>query len=32
MRTRPLCPYPRVARWTGEGQLDDAANFDCQEP
>jgi feruloyl esterase len=32
VRTRPLCPYPNVARWTGNGSLDDAANFDCQEP
>ncbi len=32
VRTRPLCPYPKVARWTGTGTLDDAANFECQEP
>ena len=32
VRTRPLCPYPKVARWTGKGSLDDSANFDCQEP
>jgi tannase/feruloyl esterase len=32
VRARPLCPYPKVARWTGKGSLDDAANFDCQEP
>jgi feruloyl esterase len=31
VRTRPLCAYPRVARWTGEGSVDDAANFVCQE-
>jgi feruloyl esterase len=31
-RTRPLCPYPKIARWRGTGSLDDAANFDCQEP
>jgi feruloyl esterase len=29
-RTRPLCPYPQVARWTGTGGLDDAANFTCE--
>ena len=28
-RTRPLCPYPQVARWTGKGSTDDAANFVC---
>jgi feruloyl esterase len=31
VRTRPLCAYPRVARWTGAGSLDDAANFACRE-
>jgi len=30
-RTRPLCPYPSVARWTGVGSIDDAANFVCTE-
>ncbi len=29
-RTRPLCPYPQVARWTGKGSTDDAANFVCK--
>ena len=28
-RTRPLCPYPQVARWTGKGSTDVAANFQC---
>lgn len=28
-RTRPLCPYPQVARYKGSGSLDDAANFNC---
>jgi feruloyl esterase len=28
-RTRPLCPYPQVAKWTGSGSSDDAANFTC---
>jgi feruloyl esterase len=32
VRTRPLCAYPRVARWTGAGSIDDAANFTCVEP
>jgi len=29
-RTRPLCPYPQVARYQGTGSIDDAANFSCQ--
>ena len=28
-RTRPLCPLGRVAKWTGSGSTDDAANFAC---
>jgi feruloyl esterase len=28
-RTRPLCPYPQVARWRGTGSSDDAVNFAC---
>jgi pimeloyl-ACP methyl ester carboxylesterase len=28
-RTRPLCPYPNVARHRGSGSTDDAANFTC---
>lgn len=32
VRTRPLCPYPQVARYTGEGSPDDAANFRCVIP
>jgi feruloyl esterase len=28
-RTRPLCPYPQVAKWNGTGSTDDAANFSC---
>jgi len=31
-RTRPLCPYPQVARYTGTGSDDDAANFVCKMP
>jgi feruloyl esterase len=31
-RTRPLCPYPQVARYKGTGSLDDAANFSCVSP
>jgi feruloyl esterase len=28
-RTRPLCPYPRVAKYSGAGSIDDANNFSC---
>ena len=31
-RTRPLCPHPRVARWDGVGDPDDAASFSCVRP
>ena len=31
-RTRPLCPYPQVARYKGTGSTDDAANFSCVAP
>jgi feruloyl esterase len=31
-RTRPLCPYPQVAKYSGSGSLDDAANFSCKLP
>ena len=31
-RTRPLCPYPQVARYKGSGSIDAAANFVCAEP
>ncbi len=31
-RSRPLCPYPQVARYTGNGSIDDAANFRCEAP
>ena len=27
--TRPLCPYPQVARYKGDGSIDLAANFSC---
>lgn len=32
VRTRPLCPYPMVARHSGSGSPDDAANFACKAP
>lgn len=35
-RTRPLCPYPQVARYLGlglaAGSTDDAASFACKTP
>lgn len=31
-RTRPVFPYPTVARWTGKGSSDDAANFVAAAP
>ena len=30
--TRPLCPYPQAAMWTGKGSTDTAANFVCRAP
>ena len=32
VRTRPLCPYPQVARYDGSGDVNDASNFSCQMP
>ena len=29
-RTRPLCPYPKVARYNGTGSLEAASSFSCQ--
>ena len=31
-RTRPLCPYPQLAVYTGTGSTDDADNFVCRMP
>lgn len=31
-RTRPLCVYPKVAKYKGSGSTDDAANFMCANP
>jgi feruloyl esterase len=30
--TRPLCPYPQLAEYTGVGSTNDAANFVCRIP
>lgn len=27
--TRPLCPYPQIAKYKGSGDVNDAANFVC---
>jgi feruloyl esterase len=31
-RTRPLCPYPQVAVYTGTGSTDQAEHFVCRAP
>lgn len=31
-QSRPLCPYPEVARHDGAGSTDDAASFSCRAP
>lgn len=31
-RTRPLCPYPQVARYQGTGRIDDVESFRCVNP
>jgi feruloyl esterase len=31
-RTRPLCPYPQIATYTGQGSTDEAASFACRMP
>jgi feruloyl esterase len=30
--TRPLCPYPQVATYSGQGDVKDASNFSCRMP
>jgi Tannase and feruloyl esterase len=30
VRTRPLCPYPQSAAYTGVGSTNDAKNFVCR--
>jgi feruloyl esterase len=30
--TRPLCPYPQVAMYSGKGDTKDAASFRCEKP
>lgn len=31
-RTRPLCPYPQVAKYKGTGSIEKAENFACSAP
>ncbi len=31
-RTRPLCPYPQIAKYKGTGSTDEAASFSCERP
>jgi len=31
-RTRPLCPYPQVAKYRGQGSTDEEKNFRCAAP
>jgi len=30
--TRPLCPFPQIAKYKGSGDTNDAANFACAAP
>jgi feruloyl esterase len=32
VRTRPLCPFPQVAKYKGSGSIDQAENFSCSAP
>jgi feruloyl esterase len=32
LRTRPVCAYPKVAKYKGSGDPNDAASFSCVEP
>ena len=29
--SRPLCPYPQLARYKGTGDPNDAASFECAQ-
>ena len=31
-RTRPVCAYPKVSKYKGSGDINDAANFTCVSP
>ena len=32
VRSRPLCTFPQVARYSGSGSIDEAAHFACVDP
>lgn len=32
VRSRPLCPYPQIAQYTGSGSKDDESSFRCSTP
>jgi hypothetical protein len=32
LMTRPLCPYPEIAKYKGTGDTNDAASFACRKP
>ena len=32
LRTRPLCAYPKIARYKGTGSTDEAGSFECVLP
>jgi len=29
LKQRPICPYPQMARWNGNGDMNDAASWTC---
>ena len=31
-RTRPTCPWPKVSRYNGSGDINAAENFTCVDP
>jgi feruloyl esterase len=31
-RTRPVCAYPKVSKYNGNGDINDAASFHCADP
>lgn len=31
-RSRPLCPYPQIARYDGKGDIEKASSFTCKRP
>lgn len=31
-RTRPVCAYPKVSKYNGSGDINEAANFHCADP